>query len=443
MKLKATTWVLITVLIAVAAYFFLVDEKNRAAKEQESRKTRKLFSYTRANIEQFVLVNPKGERVEVANRNGTWSVVSPVEAPGDQPEIESFLDQVVPGRRGIELTNVRNPADYGLDTPFATLILYHTGANSPDTLFVGDKTPTSSNAYVRLGSSKNVLISSEITHNVMNKGLFHLRDKDFLPPGAESVTTMTIHDGRETLALKKEGAYWWFVAPHVRANRPTIEAYLSRLTDAVIHQFVREDTKKLAPYGLENPTRKITLTKRQETLTISFGNTEKDLVNVVRTGLDKVVLLERSFLAPFDWNLGNLRAMNLAFFDEDSVRTVRYQAADTAVVFTRTRTKWSTAAVDTAAMKWWEVNGLLRTLDSVTFEKIVREPLPAEEPRFDRIFIRVILEDARGSVMDRITIAAGSNGRETGGSMSANALGTLAPGTAGNLEMIFRKIGAK
>ncbi|HEY5132098.1 MAG TPA: DUF4340 domain-containing protein [Candidatus Krumholzibacteriaceae bacterium] len=443
MRIRATTWILLAALAAIVAYFFLVDQRAQQAKEREHRESMKLFPYARADVARFVLINPLGERVEVEHADSGWKVVSPVEAPGDRPAIESFLDQVVPGRTVIELPDVRNLADYGLDKPFATLIMFHKGAAAPDTLFVGDKTPTSSNTYVRVGSSKNVIISSMLTHNVMNRGLFHLRDKNFLPPGYESISAVAVRTGRETLRLKKEGAFWWFAERRVRADRAKIEAYLSRLTDAVVHTFVRENTKDLAPYGLKTPTQQIILTKDQETVAISFGKKEDDLVDVVRTGLDKVIQIEASFLDVFTWNAGNLRAMNLSFFTEDSVKTVRFETSDTSAVFKRTKTKWSTASGDTLAIKWFEVNGLLRKLDALKFDRILTEPLPPGEARLNPFLVRVTLEGAGGSVLDRITIAPAAAGAEIGSSTSANAVGSLPAGTDGELKTILKRIIAR
>jgi len=443
MRFKSATWIMLAALVAIAAYFFLVDEKDRKTREREYKSGRKLFSYTRAELERFVLINPKGERIEAARSGSDWKVVSPVEAPGDQPEIASFLDQVIPGRRGVELSGARNLADYGLEKPFATLILYRAGAAAPETLFVGDKTPTSSNSYVRLGSTGSVRISSELTHNVMNKGLFHLRDKNFLPPGSESIRAVAIRNGRKTLKLEKQGAYWWFTSRHVRADRARVESYLSRLTDAVIHRFVREDTEDLKPYGLKASAEEITLTNGPETVTILFGKKEDGLVNVVRTGLDKVIMLEASLLEPFEWNIDNLRAMNLAFFEEDSVKTVRYETPDTSVVFTKAGAAWNKAGAGAATMRSWEVSGLLHRLESATFTKTIGQPLPGEEKGPERYLVRVTLEDAGGAVLDRITIASPAKDTEIGASISAGGAGSLKQGTAEELEAIFKRIGAK
>ncbi len=442
MNFKATTWILIAALVAIVGYFFLVDEKNRARNVAEHKLNTKLFRYRPEDVERFILVNPKGERIEVARSGSGWKVVSPVEAPGAGPEISSFIDQIVPGRRSSELENVRDFADYGLDKPFATLIVYRAGDAAPDTLFVGDKTPAGSNCYLRLGSSRSVLISNDVTRNVTNKGLFHLRDKNFLPEGSQSLDAVEISAGSKRIRLVKEKGYWWFAAPRVRANRLVIEAYLSRLTDAVIHEFVREDIEDLAPYGLAFPSGKLVLAAGEETVTIAFGNKKEYLVDVVRTGLDKVVAIEATLLEPFEWSTANLRAMNFAFIDEDSVHTLRYETPDTSIVLERAGTAWRAPEREQSAIRPLEVNALIRTINSATFERILKAPLPVDG-RFERFALRVILADARGNVIDRIAIIPQADGSEAGYSTSANALGSLPGGTAAGIDALFKRIGAR
>ena len=378
MSFKATTWILIAALAAIAGYFFLVDEKNRVQSVAEHKLSTKLFRYRPEDVERFILINPKGERIEVARSGSGWKIVSPVEAPGAGPEISSFLDQIVPGRKRSELENVLNLADYGLEKPFATLIIHRSGGAAADTLFVGDKTPTGSNCYVRLGSSRNVLISNELTRNVMNKGLFHLRDKNFLPPGSNPSTRWRSATGSKRIRLVKEKGTWWFAARRIRANR-----LAHRVVPLPAH---RRRHSRIRPGGHggarpvwpQVPAGELTLAKGEETVTIAFGKKKEYLVDVVRTGLDKVIMLEAELLEPFEWSPDNLRAMNFAFFDEDSVQTLRYETPDTSIVFERAGTAWRAPERETRAVRPPEVNALIRKLNSATFERILKEPLPAE-----------------------------------------------------------------
>jgi hypothetical protein len=220
-----------------------------------------------------------------------------------------------------------------------------------------------------------------------------------------------------------------------------IEAYLSRLTDAVIHEFVREDTSDLAPYGLSSPLGEIVLGEAGAPVTVSFGSTKDRLVYADRTGLDKVVALEADLLEPFEWTAAGLRAMNLAFIDEDSVRTLRYETPDTSIVFERADGSWRIAGRESPAVRGTEVSALIRTLNKEAFERILKAPLPVDGA-FENFALRVVLADARGNVIDRIAITVGDDGSEIGFSRSANALGSLARGTAAGIDAAFKRIGA-
>lgn len=442
MNFKATTWILIAALAAIAGYFFFVDDRHRDREIAERTLERTLFPYPAEEVGGFVLVNPMGERIEVVRDGAGWRIVAPVETPGAGPEISSFVAQIVPGSRSSELRNVRAYADYGLESPFATLIVHRANGAAPDTLLVGDTTPAGAKCYVRMGSAPNVLLSGELTRTLMNKGLFHLRDKNFLPAGHASIDAIEIRSASQRIGLVKDAGRWRLVPGRARANGPLIESYLTRLTDAVIHEFVREDTTDLASFGLASPAAEIVLTEGGETVTVAFGSRKSYLVHAVRTGLDKIVALDARLLEPFEWSAAGLRAMNLAFIDGDSARTLRYETPDTSVVFERANRAWRIAGRETPAVRTGEVNALIRMLGDAAFERILKEPLPYDGA-FERYTIRVVLADARGTVIDRIAITVHDDGSEIGASVSANALGALAPGTAAGIDAIFERIGGK
>jgi hypothetical protein len=438
------TRILVGVLAVIIAYFFLVEEKHRKAEVQKSRAERKLFPFEPDGVQKFVLVNPDGERIDVERSSGGWKITAPVTVPGDGPTIDAFLSQIVAGRRVEEIADVPDLSAYGLQKPFATLILFANGGRAPDTLSVGDKTPTSSNSYVRIGSSKSVLISVETTHNVMQKSLYHLRDKSFLNLAGESVDAVAIRNGKSTLDLTRRGRYWWFARPSVRADRAKVEQYLTQLTTTIVPSFVREDTAELASFGLQRPDREITLTSGSEKTTVSFGKKQNDQVYAIRTGLDKVTLLDGKLLEAFDWNARSLRAKNLSFFDPDSVSAIRYETPDTSVVLRKIGSTWAQAGRDTIpASKSYIVEALLRKLTTVTFDSILVEPAPAGDKRLERWTLRVTAEDLLGGVIDRITIAGPLNGNEIGTSQSANVLGTLKTRSAREITDTFNRIGRR
>jgi len=437
------TRLLIGVLALVAAYFFLYEEKHRKADLAEKAAERKLFPFSPDSVQKFILVNPDSERIDVERRGEGWAITAPVAAPGDKAAIDALIGQIVPGRRAGEIGNVGNLSDYGLERPFATIIVFAAG-RLPDTLEIGDKTPTSSNTYVRFGGSKNVLISLETTHNIMHKSLYHLRDKTFLSFPSESVDGIVVRNDRASLELVRVGSEWWLARPRVRADRVKVERYLTALTAAIVRSFAREDTADLAPFGFGRPERSVTLTEASETTTVSFGKSEGDEVYAVRSGLDKVTLLEGSLLAAFDWSPGSIRGMNLAYFSPDSVSVIRYETPETTAVLRRSGAAWTQASGDSIpASRAYRVGAFLRRLNTTTFDTIIAEPAQASDRRLARWSLKISLEGRAGSGLDRITIADAYDTAQVGTSISAGVLGRLSKNGFRDIRSSFARIGAR
>ena len=119
------------------------------------------------------------------------------------------VKQIVPGYKKEVLKGVSNLEDYGLKEPFASIVIFAKDRSKPDTIFVGDKTPTSSSCYMRLGHSRDVIISTEMTRNLMNKNLYHLRDKNFLNIDSNDIDAIKIKSGKMVLKLVKKDKNWW------------------------------------------------------------------------------------------------------------------------------------------------------------------------------------------------------------------------------------------
>jgi len=441
-RFSLVTRILIAALAVIIAYFYLVEEKHRKAAAEKRVSARKLLPFPADSVQKFILINPSGQRFEIERGGAGWKITSPITSDADTQAIDSFLEQFVPGSRGDEMPGAGALGAYGLERPFAAVILYPR-SGGPDTLFVGDQTPTSSNTYVRLGSSKSVFTSSSVTHNLMNKNLYLLRDKAFVSFKSESVNGITIRAGRGKLDLARVGAYWWFADRRARADRVKVESYLTRLCETIVRSYASE-SDSLERFGLANPEREITLVMGSERSRVSFGMAKADEVYATRTGLDKVVVLEGKLLDVFDWTRENLRAMNLAFFDPDSVKVIAYETPDTSLVMRRAAGRWTAAGKDTISeARSYVVDALLRKLGTVTFERIIADPAAPGDKRLAPYALKISLEDVLGGAIDVITIARPPAGAEIGSSRSANVLGALKKGALEDLTSVFKRIGER
>ena len=179
---------LIALLLLVAGYFFLVEQRGRRAAENTLRSSHSLVPYGPADVDRAWLLNPYGDTIEMARSGEGWTIEWPVTDEGDAPAIEMLLRQVVPGRKLDEYPDVERLSDYGLDAPYATLIVRSGRFGRTDTIHIGDTTPTSFRAYARLGGSRTVVVTRDLARNVMQKTLFHLRDKNFIHLDPATVT---------------------------------------------------------------------------------------------------------------------------------------------------------------------------------------------------------------------------------------------------------------
>ena len=438
MKFRST-WILFIALVCIALYFFLVEERRRDTEEKETRASRRILPYHPRDVKRFVFINPDSDTIQIERKDTDWNIVAPVITDAANPSIESLLMQIVPGRKLDEFQEVSNLEDYGLSRPFATVILFAENDARPDTIHVGDKTPTRSSCYVQLGSSRTVLVAQEITHNVMNKTLYHLRDKNFFHIRKESIDSLAIHSGGSVISLNREGDDWWLQSPRARADRALVDGYLFTLTDAIIRKFVREDTNELGQFGLAYPMYELTVRRGTEITKMAFGTREGDQVYVVRSGLEKVFLLEDKVLEVFEWTKDSIRAMNLAFFNIGEVMAFRYETEEMTLACEARNGMWHMVGTDTPALQPYDVQTLLRKLTSIKFVKIITETPPAGK-RLDPFLLSVTLEDRDGRLIDTITIAAHDDSLEIGTSISAHAVGQLKKGTLNDIRRIFDRI---
>jgi hypothetical protein len=433
MRFKST-WIFFILLVAIASYYFLVEEKRREADERERKASKRILPYGKDDIERITLVNPQGDRIELEKTDSEWIITSPTLTDAAQTTIDAFLTQLVPGHKTDYVAGVTDFRAYGLNIPYATVIFFAADRGSPDTIHVGDKTPTSSSCYVRIGETDTVLVSREMTHNLVNKTLYHLRDKNFTHVSSGSIDSLLIRGGEYPVKLVKRGETWWFEDPPVRADSRTVEDYLATLTTALIRGFASEDTADLATFGLEKPDKTIDLYHGDAKTQISFGDTDEDFVFVVRTGLDKVLQLEEQLLDPFRWTKDDLRAWNLSFFSAGDVTTIRYETPDTAIVVERGLDGWR---IGGEPVRHGNVEGFLRQLGSIRFTEILEEGIGDPVDLSRPFSLEVSLWGREANLIDRIVFLGAKGPLEEAASKSSNIRGRIEYGRTGDLKRLI------
>ena len=433
-----TLIVLIIALAAVAAYFFLVEERERLRSIEADLSMRRLLPYGPRDVDRILLRNPYGDAIEMIRDGERWLITRPVEDTGDTPAIEMFLHLIVPGQILAEYRDAGDPAAYGLDSPLASVVLESDRYVRSDTIHVGDKSQTTDRAYVRLGGSRSVIVTRELTQNVMRKKLLHLRDKRLMHLDQSEITSLALISPDSRLDISRSESEWIIGASALRADRVLIEPYLTSLSAAIIYEFAAEHTADSARFGIGDPSRELLLrTDSSEPIRISFGRRENHFVPVLRTGRDKIVMIEADFLKAFSWVQDHAIMMNLTLASPGDVAAMRWEWPDSSVSFERVDEGWRMTGTAGSPAETGAPDHLLLVLSASLFESLADDPVESGAAFDPNDTLRIELRGEAGEILDVIRMARLPGGRVFASSLSADAAGFIYPVSLFELERAF------
>ena len=225
-----------------------------------------------------------------------------------------------------------NPAklsDFGLDPPAAEVTIEVKGRSEPLRLFVGSKNPTGVWVYGREGSKPAVLALSEIAARDTSRPAADFRDKTLLAFDRKSVTGVELDVDGQRIALEPEDGGKWRIAqpgPY-RADADVVTELLDRLASARVKEFVAEEAKALAEYGLDRPSAVTLVLGRDKDRTqkgLLFGRTdaEKKGAYVMRAGEPAVMLVPAEVSAGVPRTVAALRDKTVVAYAYDKVNRI-------------------------------------------------------------------------------------------------------------------------
>jgi hypothetical protein len=423
---------ILILLVLVAAYFFLVEERQRRESGEEARRSRMLLPYGPLDIDAVSFINPYGETIMWERDGDQWLITFPVRDMGEKSTIDMFLGQIAPGQKLEEFTGVQDLSQYGLDPPYAVVILESERYGRTDTLLIGGKTPTSFRAYVSLDSSRDVVVTRELAHNVMQKRLFHLRDKNFMQPAERNIASFSVHSPGRDLYFERSGGNWKVAGSTLAVDRTVVEPWLTGLTNALIYEFAAEDLSDTSGFGIGRPSRSVVLrSSGGDSTRVSFGKEEDSFVPAVRTGRDKVVMIESINLDAFNWTDDRLVVMSLSTVKPGDVAALQIETPDTVASWNLVGGTWMTAGPEPRPADDQQIRYLLMYIRSTVFEDLVTDRELVRNVRPDVI---ITLGDSGGNILDIISLFAFESGGTGGISISGGNAGWLGEGTAAEIE---------
>jgi hypothetical protein len=216
-------------------------------------------------------------------------------------------------------------------------------------------------------------------------------------------------------------------------DRNVVEPWVTGLADALVYEFAAENLRDTLSFGIGDPERSAILkTSQGDSIRISFGRRTESLVPVVKSGREKVMMIESGFLDAFYWTDERLIVMSLSLVRPGTVAAIQWETPDSVTSWRKANGTWMTGGDDPSPVDQEALKYMLMYLRSVAYESIVTD---REEVSSVRPDVMITLGDASGEVLDIISLFRFEDGTVGGISISGGNAGRISEGT---LAEIYR-----
>ncbi len=303
MKWK-TTLVLLLLTVGVGAYVSLY-ELRQPLPEEGARLAKELLRITPEEITRVIVVSPKArmtlERQSLDSPaggvardgapQGVWRLTSLRNARANEELVHRLLNELNPleSEQTIKGTPDRplNRADYGLQTPEATLTV--ASPQRSITLLFGSATAVEENRYVALEGPSDIAVVNASLFEALNQSPEAFRSHDLVDVKTWEVRQIAVTSANRSYTLAKltnaaqtqQADRWKLLAPlEDVADSAAASTTLSQLRGLRIERFVAEELVEVdrARWGLDAPYATITLTTNEDQppLEVVIGKVAED-----------------------------------------------------------------------------------------------------------------------------------------------------------------------
>ncbi len=336
MKSFKSTLVLLVLGIALGAYIFFFE---RGPKKDDTEKKDKVFTSFVADDVQEIRVEYPGNTLTGKNipltikkdDKGAWQITQPVKLKADETIVRQTLTSVGQMAPDDSLATPGNLADYGLVNPSAKFTFISKG-KAPDVLLVGDKTVASTDYYCLNPALKTVFLIPPYIPEGLMKSPNDMREHSIVKTDLVAAQKVAMTFQSKTLVLIKDDKNVWNIEKPIKekADPGKVRDLLNQINSSRVDEFVEDNPRSLAPYGLSTPRASITIWPADHTppTTLLLGRQKLKATTFFAKveGQNSVFLLPTFIDTTLHFKLNDFRDKSVMGFDLAQVKslTVRH-----------------------------------------------------------------------------------------------------------------------
>jgi uncharacterized protein DUF4340 len=355
----------------------------------------------------------KGTLFLLTKQNEQWVIANGIKAKGDPGDIKSFLKKVqkFQVKRFID-ESPESLTQYGLDAPPAQLTLETTGENKTAmTLLVGSKL-NEEGFYGKVKGAKNIVLFgnqlvttlSKQPVDFISKTLFEFEEKDV------SKIQLRTQEEDIVVARNKQDASHWAIKKPIEsdADSATVNSLLFDLKGARVAEFVKTSLKSPELYGLDDPSRVLTIDRGNEkSWTLELGSKSSDGKHFFasRTGDTTIFMIAADTTDKLLRSLHDLKNKQLLSFQKDEIEKISIEYPGQVFELQRQGKIWNlTQPEKIKNVKGFIGNDILWSLNNLEYQSIVSPPLGEKESGLDQPTVTVTLWKEKGQKIGRVVI---------------------------------------
>jgi Domain of unknown function (DUF4340) len=241
----------VIVLAALGGVLYWSNRKQKAEAAKPSTSTApKILDIPQDQIRE-IRIQKTGAEPTVLRKgdDGKWQIVDPKPLRADQDAVTSMVS-TLSSLNADKLVEAKAPdlSPFGLNSPNLEITVVKKDGKSQQ-LEIGDDTPTSSGAYVKLAGDPRVFTVYTYVKTSLDKTPDDLRDKRLLTFDQDKLTRVDLQTGNQTIEFGKNNQNdWEILKPKpLRADGSQVEDLISKLKNAKMDTSVTpEDARKAA-----------------------------------------------------------------------------------------------------------------------------------------------------------------------------------------------------
>ncbi|MGH7320900.1 MAG: DUF4340 domain-containing protein, partial [Candidatus Rokuibacteriota bacterium] len=358
-----------------------------AQKSAADFRDRSVLAFERKDVKAFEVQPARGGPSLKAERKGTddWQMTVPITAPAEREQVSALLEQLKSAKIKEFVADLpKIPGAYGLDQPLKLVLwLGEEKERVAKTLRFGSPVPDKKAIYAQREGDSTIFLVDEALAKAIPTTATALRAKTVFAYDRDKLERLELESSKGKVALALEGGAWRITAPApLKADERAMGDVLQKARDLRATEFVADDAKRLAQFGLDRPHVKLTVwekdAKEPKALLLAPVK-DKALAYATVIGGDPagafVVTVEGTILEALSRSAQDFRDRSLfATFNVQDVTRVQIQHETLRLVLERKGEEdWHLVAPRRGKARGTEVSDLLWGLRNLKWRDVVAE----------------------------------------------------------------------